>query len=75
MINIEKLSDGNINKLNHFTKNCSKPSGISKNGNSLKLELELKLYDLAEPEEYHDNLDYIHTKIDKIHDNIKITKN
>lgn len=76
MINTSTLTYENINKINGFTNECTTTGNkISKNGNSLKLVLEMGAYDLGTADDFHNNQKLVHTSIDRIQNNIKITKN
>lgn len=72
MLNESNISTVQVDELNDFTSLCEENRDTIRNGNSLKMEIELELYDEAGEAEFIDNIDFINSEISIILDNIRI---
>lgn len=74
MITSNSINRELANTLNDFTADCQENANTIKNGNSLKMEIELQLYKEAGKTTFLNSLELIHTKIARILKNIKVKK-
>jgi hypothetical protein len=74
MINISSLDQDTISEIESFSTFTQRDVKNNKNGNSLRMGLELKMFKIAGEDEFKERYPYISEKIEQILHNIKVRK-
>lgn len=74
MINTALLDENTISTIESFTKTTQAHSKTNKNGNSLRMGLELKMLKIVGMQEFEKRYSYISERIEEILQNIKVKK-
>lgn len=74
MINIGLLDAESINEIEKFSAITQAHNKMNKNGNSLRMELELKMFNISDIQTFQNKYNYISDRIEEILRNIKVKK-